>query len=328
MKKIIIDTLGSDNGCVPIVTGALRAMKENPHIALIFTGVTSDIEKLLKENDADTSRIDILHTEEFVPDDALPTYVFKNADNTSMVMSLDYLKKNDDVVGMISAGNTGALLVGTIFRLGLVSGLRTPALATAIPCKKDGMVCLVDCGANTDCTPEDLKRYAVMGNAFMQSLEGIENPKVALMSVGHSPHKGNTLVKEAYPLIEALPINFIGNIEGNNLVNSEADVIVTDGFTGNILLKNTESAGLAALSIIESVGTDFAEYEQIKEKIYQTFAFNDRGGAVFLGAAKTVIKMHGCATEGTAYSCVNLLSNVESRNLSKKIADAMLSLQN
>ena len=326
MKKIIIDTLGADNGCAPIVSGALRSLAENPEISIVFVGVSSDIKKLIKENNADESRISVLHTEEFVPDDALPTSVFRGADNTSMVMALSHLKDNDNVIGMISAGNTGALLVGTIFRLGLVSGLLSPALATALPCKKDGKVCLVDCGANTDCTAEDLKKYAVMGNAFMQSLEGIENPKIALMSVGPSAHKGNALVKEAYPLISELPINFIGNIEGNNLVNSEADVIVTDGFTGNVLLKNTEAAGMAALEIIDSIGTDFPQYNEIKEKIYRTFAFNDQGGAVFLGAVKTVIKMHGCANADTAYSCVNQLLNLESRDFSKRVADAIKSL--
>ena len=323
MKKIIVDTLGSDNGCVPIVTGALRALKENPDIFITFTGVTSDIEKIIKNTGADASRISIIHTEEFVPDDALPTCVFRGADNTSMVMSLEHLKNSDDCVGLISAGNTGAMLVGTIFRLGLVKGLRSPALATALPCKKDGKVCLVDCGANTDCTPDDLKRFALMGNAFIKALEGIENPKVALMSVGPSANKGNTLIKEAYPLIESLPLNFIGNIEGNDLIDSKADVIVTDGFTGNVLLKNTEATGMAAVSLVESMGQGMPGYKDIANKLRQMFAFNDLGGAVFLGASKTVVKMHGCANEDTAYACVNMVLNLESRNFSKNVAEAI-----
>lgn len=327
MKKIIIDTLGSDNGHTPLVCGALRALNENPELFIVFTGVTDDIMKLAEEHGADMSRISILHTEEFVPDDALPTCVFRGSDNTSMVMSLEQLKKSDDIAGMISAGNTGALLVGTIFRLGLVSGLQSPALATMLPCRKNGMVCLVDCGANTECTPQDLKRFAVMGNVFSQTLENIESPKVALMSVGRSSHKGNALVKEAYPLIESLPLNFIGNIEGNDMINSEADVIVTDGFTGNILLKNTEAAGMAAISIVDSIGADSPICKQIKDELYRMFAFNDRGGAVFLGAQKTVVKMHGCANADTAYSCVNLLLNLENKNFAKKISDALGALQ-
>lgn len=326
MKKIIIDTLGADNGFYPIVCGALKALAENPELEIVFCGTQSDIENLIQETGADKSRIEILHTEEFVPDNAPPTYVFRGADNTSMVMSLEKLKNTDDIVGMISAGNTGALLVGTIFRLGLTAGLRSPALATMLPCKKEGMVCLVDCGANTDCTPEDLKRFAIMGSTFSKTLENKENPKVALMSVGRSPHKGNTLIKEAYPLIESLPINFIGNIEGNDMVNSEADVIVTDGFTGNILLKNTEAAGMAAISVVDSVCGNSPMGEEIKKELYRMFAFNDRGGAVFLGTAKTVVKMHGCANADTAYSCVNLLLNLESKDFAKKISEALKAL--
>ena len=323
MKKIIVDTLGSDNGCYPIVSGALCAMMENKDISLVFVGNKSDINKIIEEQGADKDRIEIIHTQEFVPDDALPTCVFRGCDNASMVLSLETLKNTDDALAMISAGNTGALLVGTIFRLGLSSGLRSPALATALPCKKDGKVCLVDCGANTDCTPEDLKRFAVMGNAFIKALEGIENPKVALMSVGPTAHKGNTLVKEAYPLIQALPINFVGNIEGNNLVNSEADVIVTDGFTGNILLKNTEAAGMEALAIVEDLGKGLDGYSEIIEELKSRFAFNDRGGAVFLGAKKTVVKMHGCANRDTACACVRLALTLEERNLSQNVSKAL-----
>ncbi len=327
MIKIIVDTLGSDNGSTPIINGALRALKENSNIFLTFIGIESDIEKIIKENNADSSRTEIIHTDKFVPDSALPTCVFRGSDDTSMVMSLEHLKNTDDAVAMISAGNTGALLVGTICRLGLVEGLLSPALATAIPCKKDSLVCLVDCGANTECTPQDLQRYAVMGNAFMQSLLNIESPKIALMSVGHSPHKGNTLVKEAYPLIESLNLNFMGNIEGCNLVNSEADVIVTDGFTGNILLKSTEAAGMAAISILDSMAADLPQYSNIRHTLHQMFAFNDRGGATFLGTKKTVVKMHGCANEETAYACINQIINLESRNFSKKVSEALKTLQ-
>ena len=327
MQKIIIDTLGSDNGSAPIVRGALRAINENPDISLIFTGITADIERTVNEQSGDWSRIEILHTESFVPDNALPTCVFHSADDSSMVMSLEKLKTEGDIVAMLSAGNTGALLVGTICRLGLVPGLRTPALATAIPCKRDGLVCLVDCGANTDCTPEDLKRFAVMGNAFMQSLTGNEKPKVALMSVGQSKHKGNKLIKEAYPLIEALPIQFIGNIEGCDLINAEADVIVTDGFTGNILLKNAEAAGMEAIAILDSIAEGQPWHKEVREALHHRFAFNDRGGATFLGTKKTVVKMHGCANEDTAYACVKLAVNLESRELSKKVSAALQSLQ-
>lgn len=323
MRKIIVDTLGADMGSEPIITGALRALKENTEIGMVFVGVKDDILRYAEKADADMDRIEIIETDKFVSNTDLPTCVFNGADETSMVMTLENLKKNDEIVGMISAGNTGALLVGTICRLGLIPGLRTPVLATAIPCKKDGLVCLVDCGANTECVAEDLKRFALMGNAFMQSLTGNENPKVALMSVGRTRHKGTNLVKEAYGLIEKLPLNFIGNIEGNDMVGSEADVIVTDGFTGNILLKNTEAAGMIAINAIDSLGTLSPELQKVRDELYDFFAFNDRGGAVFLGTRKAVVKMHGCANQDTAYACVNLAIKLEDRNFSSHVAASL-----
>ena len=326
MKKIIVDTLGSDFGDIPIIKGALRALSENPSLFLVFVGNSSSIKAQIQESDADSSRIEILDTDEFVSDDALPTCVFKGCDNTSMVMALSHLKDTPDSIGMICAGNTGALLVGSICRLGLVPGLKSPALATAIPVKEygSGLVCLTDCGANTQCTPSDLKRFALMGNAFIKCLTGISDPKVALMSVGRSSHKGNDLIKEAYPLISQLPINFIGNIEGCDLINSEADVIVTDGFTGNILLKNTEACGMAALSAIDLFGELSDAFTSLKNNLKKMFSFNDRGGATFLGTKKTIVKMHGCANENTAYACINQVLDLESRNFSAQISDAVL----
>ena len=323
MKKIIIDTLGADNGSAPIIKGTLRAIKEHEDIGVIFVGNSENIASLCADSGIDEGRIETVHTDAYVLDTDLPTSVFKDADDKSMVMALKRLKSDDEVIGMITAGNTGAALVGSIFHLGLVEGLLAPALATAIPVKRDGYVCLVDCGANTDCNPENLRRFALMGNAFMQAYTGIEAPKVALMSVGRNRHKGNALIKEAYELIEKLPINFIGNIEGCDVVNSEADVIVADGFTGNIILKNTEAAGLAALAIVDELGAGLPCWQEVHDAIYNMFAFNDRGGAVFLGTNKTVVKMHGCANEYTAYACVNLLMKLENGNFSEKVAEAL-----
>lgn len=323
MKKLIVDTLGADNGCFPIVCGVLKAMAERDDFSVVFAGDKSEIEKIVCSRGFGFDRIEILHTKSFVADSDLPTCVFRGGDDTSMVMSLEKLRDDVDACAMICAGNTGALLVGTICRLGLVKGLMSPVLATAIPCKKDGLVCLVDCGANTDCKSEDLKNFALMGNAYMQSLAGLESPKVALMSVGQSPHKGNALVKEAYALIEKLPINFIGNIEGTHLVNSPADVVVTDGFTGNVLLKNTEAAGMAAIEIVDELASGTEVHDKLKNALHSMFAFNDLGGATFLGAKKPVVKMHGCANEKTAYECVKLALTLDSGDLSNRIHNAL-----
>lgn len=323
MKKVIIDTLGSDHGAEPIISGIMKSMENISGLGIIFVGDKDKIEPIVNRFDVKKTPIEIIHTQQYVADDALPTCVFRGCDETSMVISLEKLKTDDEIIGMISSGNTGALLVGTICRLGLIEGLRSPALATCLPCKKDGLVCLVDCGANTSCSATDMKNYALMGSAFIQSVCGISSPKVALMNVGKARHKGTNLQKEAYELIEKTPLNFIGNIEGNHLVNSPADVIVTDGFTGNILLKNTEACGKAAIDIVEQYAGKTPITVDIKKELHSFFAFNDLGGATFLGTKKAVIKMHGAANENTAFNCIKMLIDLEKRDFRTKITSSL-----
>ena len=283
MKKIIIDTYGADSGHVPIIRGALQALSQWKDLSLVLVGDQKEIELQMQEMYLDAARIEIMDTDKYITNHDAPTRVFKGAEDTSMVMALSRLKSDNEAIGLISAGNTGALLVGSICHVGLMKGLMVPALATAIPCKDTGLLCLVDCGANVDCTPEDLKRFAIMGNAFMQSYMNMENPKIGLVSVGKEPGKGNTLCKEAYKLIEALPLNFIGNLEGSDVINSEADVVVTDGFTGNVLLKNIEACGKYALAVAEKQCEDLEVFAKIKQSLLEKFDFNSRGGATFLG---------------------------------------------
>lgn len=323
MKKIIVDTYGADIGHVEIIRGALSAVKEIDDLYVVIVGDESIIRDMMKTYGTDESRVEIVHTDKYITNDDPPTCVFKGKDDTSMVMSLDRLSKSDDVMGMVSAGNTGALMVGSIFRVGLVKGLMAPALSTAIPCGKNGLVCLVDCGANVECTPEDLKRYALMGNAFMQSLLGEEHPKVGLMSVGREDGKGNTLTKAAFELIKPLGLNFVGNVEGSDLADTELDVVVTDGFTGNILLKNTEECGRAALRIIDKYSDGSEACKNIRNAVVEKFDFNTRGGATFLGLKKTVVKMHGCAVADTVGACIRQIIRIEDRGFSAKVAQAI-----
>ncbi len=323
MKKIIIDTYGADAGPVPVIRGALHALSERADLSLVLVGDQMEIEQQIKEMNADSDRIEIMDTDKYITNHDAPTRVFKGAEDTSMVMALTRLKADDETIGLISAGNTGALLVGSICHVGLMKGLMVPALATAIPCKDEGLLCLVDCGANVDCTPEDLKRFAIMGNAFMQSYMDVENPKIGLVSVGKEQGKGNTLCKAAYELIAALPLNFIGNLEGCDVINSEADVVVTDGFIGNVLLKNIEACGKYALALAEKQCKNQQDFARIKQSLLEKFDFNSRGGATFLGVKKTVVKMHGCAVEETVSACVGQLLRLEEHKFSERIEIAL-----
>ncbi len=314
--KLVVDIYGADAGPGPIVRGIARAMAERPELQVVFAGSKALVEELLTPWAFPPERYSVLDTEDFVSMEEPAYCVFSGREKTSMVMALKELKKQEDHFALLSAGNTGALLVGSVVHLGTLPGIKTPALATALPCSGREQLCLVDCGANMDCKAKELGRFALMGSAFIHALRGIENPRVGLMSVGREEGKGNALTKEAFELLKTLPIHFVGNLEGDDMISDRADVIVADGFVGNVLLKNTESVGLSAVKLIDGAleSADDSQREvllSLRQELCRRYELNNRGGAVFLGTGKTVIKMHGCATEETAYSCVDLALSLE-----------------
>ena len=212
-----------------------------------MVGPAQQLQQILDREGIDPSRYEIVDAEKYIRNSDPPTCVFGGCDDTSMVMAYQRLKQDSDCSALLSAGNTGALLVGSICRLGLLPGLKFPALISALPCNGENLLCLVDCGANTECTANDLTLFARMGNVFAQSYCGIAAPRVGLMSVGREAEKGTPLIRQAHEQISALGLNFVGNVEGSDLVSGYADVIVTDGFSGNLLLKCAESVGKAAI---------------------------------------------------------------------------------
>ncbi len=325
MQKIVVDVYGADAGITPIVKGVAKALKNDEDFFPILVGPQKEIAAILAESGISENKFEIINTENYITNDDLPTCIFGGRDDSSMALSYERLKKDDECCGMLSAGNTGALLVGSICRLGLLPGLKFPALSSALPCGPENMICLVDCGANMDCTASDLARFARMGSVFSKSFCGIENPRVGLMSVGREKQKGTDLTREAYEKINQLPINFVGNLEGSDIVSGYADVIVSDGFSGNILLKSTEAVGKAAVSIVERIGKDADPdvIEAIKQKLLNTFDFNSRGAATFLGPKKIVVKMHGCANEDTTISSISQILRLEKAGFSNALASAL-----
>lgn len=323
MKKIIIDLLGADGGMEPLLQGAVDTLIAYPELHLVLAGP----EALIDIPSSLLSRIEILNTEDYIRNDEPATVIFNGRDDSSIALSLARLKSDADCIGYISAGNTGAILVGASFRLGLTKGLKTPALSSSLRCENGQRVCLVDCGANVNCTAKDLAQFALLGNAFAKSMYGLEQPRVALLSVGREPGKGNPLTLEAYKLIEQLPINFIGNAEGYDLIRGYADVIVADGYAGNLMLKCVEAAGQTAMQIVKNqmsaaAPENKAIYESILGGLRPIFDINTKGGATFLGTKKPIIKMHGCAVAETVVSCVEQLLTLNAAGFDRYIADA------
>lgn len=325
MRKIVIDIYGADAGINPVVCGVAKAVKCGRDFFPVFVGDSEKIIPLMEEKGIGASKYEILHTTEFITNNEPPTCVFGGKENSSLVMAYKRLKEDEECGAMLSPGSTGALLVGSICHLGLVKGIKFPALISALPCAGEKLVCLVDCGANMDCTSADLVRFAKMGNVFAKCHCGIESPRVGLLSVGREDSKGTALTLEAFEKIKQLPINFVGNVEGSDLVSGYADVIVADGFSGNVILKCAEASGKAAAAIAESVVGDSNKElsEKIKQAILHAFDFNSRGGATFLGPKKTVVKMHGCANEDTTVACIDQIIRLEKSNFSSEIAKVM-----
>lgn len=324
MKKVIIDIYGGDKGPEAIIKGALSALERYPELGVVFVGNRQLIEEFAKDGD----RIEIIETDDFISNDENPQVIFSGREQSSMALSFSRLKKDEDCIGMLSSGSTGALLIGSIRHLGLIKGLRTPALSSDLPLYNGELVCLIDCGANISCTPHDLVRFAIMGNAFKESVNPVKVPRVALLSVGREEGKGNDLIKEAHSLIKELPINFIGNMEGSDFTTGYADVVVADGFAGNIILKCAEATGLVAKGVVSEMAKRAGrEDDELIKKIVNhlnlSFNYNSRGGATFLGTEKTVIKMHGCAVEDTVVACIDQLLRLEAAGFREKIKNAL-----
>ena len=314
--KIIVDTLGADRGAETIIRGALKALQKQSSYDLILAADPSDVEGL----SYDVSRVEILPAHSFVTNEDDPREMVKGKQDTSMVLSLERLRNDEDAAAMITAGSTGCALVGSCFHLGLSKGLLQPALASALPTQNGKWVILCDCGSNLSPKAKDLGDYARLSAAFAKAyyVDG-ENapdagrlPKVGLINVGKEKGKGLALQQEAFDLLSSMSgeaFDFIGNIEGTDILIGEVDAAVCDGFTGNVLLKALEKAGNIAAEIAEGqVSGEQADLKetgaQIAEKIRATFDYNNRAGAVFLGTKKLLIKAHGAATEDTITSCI------------------------
>ena len=242
------------------------------------------------------------------------------------------LMKNDPTArALVSIGSTGAVLAGAVLRVGRIKGVKRPAFCPILPTVQNGLVAICDSGANVDCDPIYLQQFAVMGSLYMQKAYGVENPRVALLNIGAESEKGNELAKNTYPLLqETKSINFVGNMEGREVLDGNVDVVVCDGFDGNILLKSTEGACLNMLKLVKrafmanlvsKMGALLLKKEVMKLK--GLMDYNNYGGAVLLGANKTIVKGHGSSKAEAVYQCIKQAFNMENNNLCEAIRQAI-----
>lgn len=314
MDKIILDGMGGDNAPAAVVEGATIALDRDKELYIIITGRQNEIEAELNKRKYDKSRIEIIDCPDVIGMNDVPTVAIKNR-QTSLAAAYWTLKKRDDVCGLVTAGSTGAAIVGGQLILGRIRGVKRPALCPAIPNVHGGSTLLCDCGANAECKPVMLCQFAVLGSAYAQACLGRENPTVGLLNNGTEEHKGDPLHQEAYRYLKQMKgINFIGNVEGREITYSETpvDVVVSDGFSGNVSLKAIEGC---AKMILAEMKTQFTSSFTSKmgalllknaiKRMKEDLDFNRVGGALLLGLKKTVVKTHGNSTPVTVAAAIN-----------------------
>ncbi|MDR0874861.1 MAG: phosphate acyltransferase PlsX [Clostridiales Family XIII bacterium] len=309
--RIILDGMGGDNAPKEIVEGAAITSKLTPH-EICIVGDEEIIKRELSNHEHETKNISIVHASEVITNEDKPVQAIRTKKDSSLVKGL-MLVKNGEGDMLLSAGNSGAIMTGSLLLLGRLGPIGRPALGALYPMiGKDSIGLLLDAGANTEYKSRDLLNFAAMGSVYAEKVLGIGSPAVGLVNVGTEPGKGPQAHKEAYQMLEkskGLGINFIGNIEGRDVPSGIADVVVCDGMTGNVLLKLTEGLGFGILGLMSQYFTSSARAKigalllkpQLRE-MKKVFNYNAYGGAPILGVTHPVIKIHGASTHGAVRS--------------------------
>ena len=334
MVHIYLDAMGGDNAPQCTVDGAIEALRADAELKITLGGPKDEIEKLLAGCDDVRSRIAVDDCTEIITNHDAPVMAIRTKKQSAQVKGM-LLVREGGADGFVSAGSTGATLAGGMFRLGRIDGVERPALAPLMPNGK-GFFCLIDCGANVDCLPAYLPQFGVMGAAYLKAVRGVENPRVGLVNIGAENEKGNALAKAAYPLMEKAPFNFVGNVEGRDITADVADVVVCDGFSGNLILKFMEGVAGTLLGMIKKeIKADIRSTlggllaKPAFKRVKKAMDYTEVGGAPLLGVKGVVVKAHG-SSNAHAIACAirqavvmvrkNLVASIE-QDISKQLSE-------
>lgn len=330
--KIVIDCYGADYSPDELVKGAITSVNLIEDLEIILTGKQEEIQRVIDEIGYKGDKLTIVDAKEVIDCNESPTMAIRRKKESSLVKAFDILRENEDVIGMISAGSTGAVLAGGLFSIGRMKGVKRPALAPFLPTVKGGQTLLIDCGANVDCKPEYLKQFAIMGSIYVKAMLGIENPRVALISNGVEEHKGNEQIHQTYELLKnTAEINFVGNMEAREMFSGNYDVLVADGFTGNVAMKSAEGTINAFMDILKQeikggglrakLGYLFMKkaFKNLKKRLNYT----EVGGSPFLGIEKILVKSHGSSKAKTIYTSVKQVIDIHNSNYIEKMREGI-----
>ena len=328
MTKIVIDAMGGDFAPEQQVLGAVEALNKHKDLSLILVGDEEKIKEVLATCKYDASRMEIVHTTEVIGMEEVPTKAVKTKKDSSTVVAFRMLKEGK-ADGLVSSGSTGAVLTAGVLILGRIKGVSRPALCPLIPNHKGTGTLICDCGANLECKPINLVHFAIMATAYAQAACGIETPKVGLLNNGTEDHKGLLLQQEANALLKEVPsIRYEGNVEGRDIMYGDVDIVVADGFTGNIAMKSIEGCGKAVSSIMkkEFKRNIFAKLRaalsmDIIKRIRGGLDYERLGGAVFLGLSKVVVKGHGNSKARNFSVCIEQAMHAAQGDMVNKIKE-------
>ena len=318
MLPIAVDAMGGDNAPKREVEGAIRAAHELG-IGVILVGQKDVLRaELTLHPRAKGLPIEIHHASEFITmDDSAAKAVRTKKDSSIRVACR--LVRDDVAQGVVSAGNTGAVMATSKIVQGVIRGVTRPALAGAFPSLTGSPVVLLDVGANVDCKPEMLAQFAVMGEIYSRLVLGVERPRVALLSIGEEPNKGNELTREAHRLLKGAPVGFIGNIEGREIYSGDADVVVCDGFTGNIVLKTSEGLVEVVDAILGEALRDAPASREPFEQFRRRMDYSEYGGALLLGVAGLVIVGHGRSSPTAVQNAIRMAARYASDDFVSRV---------
>ncbi|MDE6598186.1 MAG: phosphate acyltransferase PlsX [Clostridia bacterium] len=317
MIKIIVDAMGGDNAPYSTVAGAVQALAADKEIHLVLTGRQAEIEGELKKYSFDKTRLEIVDCPDVIDMNDIPTEAVKRK-QSSLMQAYWMLKKEEDLCALVTAGSTGATIVGGQLILGRIRGIKRPALCPAIPNTRGGVTLLLDCGANAECKPVMLCQFALLGSAYAKAGFGINNPKVGLLNNGTEEHKGDPLRQETFKYMSQMEgIDFIGNVEGRDIMIGDCDVVVADGFSGNVALKSMEGCGKLVLGVLKkelssslSSKIGYLFIRKAIKRMRGQLDFDKMGGALLLGLKKPVIKSHGSSKPETIKNSIINAANI------------------
>ena len=306
--------MGGDFAPAEAVNGVVSFLKnsQNKHVHLTLIGDETQILSLITSHQISSDQLSVVHTTQVIEMHEHPTKALKEKQNSSIAIGF-HLLATGKIDAFISAGNTGAMMVGALFSIKAIEGVIRPTIGAYIPREDGSLGLLVDVGLNADCKPENLQQFAVLGSLFAEHILNINNPKVGLVNLGEEEGKGNLLAQATFPLLkENQQINFIGNIEGRDILINKADVMVCEGFTGNVVLKMAESV------------YDIVKRRKIKDEHFDRFNFESYGGVPVLGVSKPVIIGHGISGERAFRNMINIACRMIETDLTAKIAGSFL----